>query len=119
MAYCNDFSWNRPVLNGKLTRYMQILIAINNNGPMKKSELMFSIWKITPMKWTLDDTKPYGYGHVECAYSESTLRGHSSKLFACMHENKLIIYNCSTHRWELGFRGIELLEKYKTIIENV
>ena len=114
MAYRNDFSWKRPIVNGKLTRYMQILVAIKNNGPMSKRDLMSSIWEITPTKYTKDKT--YGWINVECDYAKSTLRGHSSKLFACMHEDKLIIYNSKTHCWSLGEKGIELLSTYNSII---
>ena len=103
MVSNNDYAWNTPYRNGKLTKWMQVLELLEKTKASKYLILL----------------KLYGYNTVK----RHDIRGYCSHMFCCMHNDGLIDYNRHTGFWEITTKGRKILREthrnaYVDIVDN-
>lgn len=88
------YSFTRPLKSdGKATQYLSVLSLIDNEGPMKKYDILKRVWGVTGPK--------------------ELYRGHMSTTFSALHHLGVLDYNRKTYKWSLTGKGKRILEDAK------
>ena len=88
------YSFTRPLTSdGKATLYLSVLSLIDNEGPMKKYDILKRVWGVTGPK--------------------EAYRGHMSTTFSALHHLGVLDYSHKTYKWSLTNKGKQILENAK------
>lgn len=113
-----NYSFTKPIIKGKPTRYLQVLFYLYKYGATLKKDLVFAVWG--KPKSSFDHVFDYG-----CyTYKDNMLRGYFSQMFAEMTSAGLITYNKRDKKRIISENGIDyiksLMSKYsKAYIESL